>query len=221
LLCKFKHLKKVCIQPEALLSRCFREPKAPFRLKDTLPASLESLTFYRRIGLILDLRLAEQFCKILLSGDFTHLKSIVFKDVLEFVSCYILLYVSRPNQAVKEICKEARVTFQERKGHHFLKGGKRLPWFMQACCMRTSREHKREILTDDEDLSEENPSDSEYDVPRPNSGDLNLETESLDSDEEVDWEDESSDLGSEELDSGDELDSLSDDWNEEVVDEDA
>jgi len=92
---------------------------------------------------------------------------------------------------------------------------------MQACGLQTSREHKREILTDDEDLSEENPSDSEYDVPRPNSGDLNLETESLDSDEEVDWEDESSDLGSEELDSGDELDSLSDDWNEEVVEEDA
>ena len=87
--------------------------------------------------------------------------------------------------------------------------------------MRTSREHKREILTDDEDLSEENLSDSEYDVPRLNSGDLNLETESLDLDEEVDQEDESSDLGSEELDLGDELDSLSDDWNEEVMDEDA
>jgi hypothetical protein len=86
---------------------------------------------------------------------------------------------------------------------------------MQACRMRTSKEHKREILTDDEDLSEENPSDSEYDVPRPNSGDLNLETESLV------LEDESSDLGSEELDLGDELDSLSDDWNEEVMDEDA
>ena len=80
--------------------------------------------------------------------------------------------------------------------------------------MRTSREHKREILTDDEDLSEENPSDSEYNVPRPNSRDLNLENESLDSDEEVDWEDESSDLGSEELDSGDELDSLSDDCSQ-------
>jgi len=87
--------------------------------------------------------------------------------------------------------------------------------------MRTSREHKREILTDDEDLSEENPSDSEYDVPRPNSRDLNLETESLDSNEEVDWKDESSDLGSKELNLGDELDSLSNDWNEEVVDEDA
>jgi hypothetical protein len=215
---EFEHLKKICIQPEALLGGCFGEPKAPFRLKDTLPASLESLTFYGSNGLILDLGLAEQFREILLSGDFTHLKSIVFEDVSEFVSCFIPSYVSRPNQVVKEICKEARVTFRERKGHHFLKGGKRLPWFMQACRMRTLREHKREILTDDEDLSEEIPSDSEYDVPRPNSGDLNVETKSLDSDEEVDWEDESSDLGSEELDSGD---SLSDDWNEEVVDEDA
>jgi hypothetical protein len=87
--------------------------------------------------------------------------------------------------------------------------------------MRTLREHKQEILTDDEDLSKENPLDLEYDVLRLNSGDLNLETESLDLDEEVDWEDESSDLGSEELDLGDELDSLSNDWNEEVMDEDA
>jgi len=52
--------------------------------------------------------------------------------------------------------------------------------------MRTSREHKQEILTDDEDLSKENLSDLEYDVLRPNSRDLNLETESLDLDEEVD-----------------------------------
>jgi hypothetical protein len=65
---------------------------------------------------------------------------------------------------------------------------------MQPCRMQISREYKRKILTDDEDLSEENPSDSKYDVSRPNS---------------------------EELDSGDELDSLPDDWNEEVVDEDA
>jgi hypothetical protein len=87
--------------------------------------------------------------------------------------------------------------------------------------MRTSREHKQEILTDDKDLSEENLSDSEYDVLRPNSRDLNLETESLDLDKEVDWEDKSLDLGSKELDSGDELDSLSDDWNKEVIDKDA
>jgi hypothetical protein len=52
--------------------------------------------------------------------------------------------------------------------------------------MRTSREHKQEILTNDKDLSKENPSDSEYDMLRPNSKDLNLETESLDLDEEVD-----------------------------------
>jgi hypothetical protein len=48
------------------------------------------------------------------------------------------------------------------------------------------REHKWEILTDNEDLSKENPSDLEYNVPRLNSRDLNLETESLDLDKEVD-----------------------------------
>jgi hypothetical protein len=52
--------------------------------------------------------------------------------------------------------------------------------------MRTLREHKWEILMDDEDLSKEISLDLEYNVLRPNSRDLNLETESLDSDEEVD-----------------------------------
>jgi hypothetical protein len=52
--------------------------------------------------------------------------------------------------------------------------------------MRTSREHKQEILTDNEDLSKENPLNLEYNVLRLNSRDLNLETKSLDLDEEVD-----------------------------------
>lgn len=51
---------------------------------------------------------------------------------------------------------------------------------MRACRMRALREYKQEILTDDEDLSEENTSDSENEMSRPNNGDLNLETEPLD-----------------------------------------
>jgi hypothetical protein len=177
---EFERLRKVCIQPAALLGGCLGEPRAPFRLKDTLPASLESLTLYGIDGLVVDLGLAEQFREVLHSGDFPHLQSIVFEDVSEFVRYFTPSYVSRPNQAVKEACKEARVTFRERRGHRFLKGGKRQPWFMRACRMRTLREHKQEMLTDDEDLSEENTSDSENEMPRPNNGDLNLETEPLD-----------------------------------------
>jgi hypothetical protein len=39
-------LRKSCIQPEALLGGGHEEPRAPFRLKDALPASLELLTLY-------------------------------------------------------------------------------------------------------------------------------------------------------------------------------
>jgi len=53
---------------------------------------------------------------------------------------------------------------------------------------------------DNEDPSQENPSDSECGVPKPNSADLNLGAESLDSGE---------------------LDARSADWNEEVVDEES
>jgi hypothetical protein len=56
-------------------------------------------------------------------------------------------------------------------------------------------------------------------VLRPNSEALNLEAESLDSDEEVDLEDESSDLGSDGLDLRDELECVFDHRNIELVDE--
>jgi hypothetical protein len=78
------------------------------------------------------------------------------------------------------------------KDHDFLKGGKRLPWFMQACRMRRLREKKQEILTESE-TSEEDLSES--DMASPDSWDSDLEATFLD-------------LSSEELDSGDELDSL-------------
>ena len=114
--------------------------------------------------MILDLGLEEQFREILLGDDFPHLKSVIFENVSEFVHMFIPSYVSRPHQAVKEVCKEARVTFRVRKGHRLLKGGKRLPWLMQACRMRRLRENKQEILTEDEASSDEDPSDSESDV---------------------------------------------------------
>jgi hypothetical protein len=55
-------------------------------------------------------------------GDFTHLKSIVFEDVSELVSCFIPSYGSRPSQAVKEICKEAKVISEGGKTTTSLKG---------------------------------------------------------------------------------------------------
>lgn len=42
----FKPLESLCIQPEVLLGGCCESLVAPFRLKDTKPSALESLTFY-------------------------------------------------------------------------------------------------------------------------------------------------------------------------------
>jgi hypothetical protein len=110
--------------------------------------------------LILDPELGEQFREVLLSNNFPYLKSVIFDDVEEFVRYFIPSYVLRPNQAVKEVCKEARVTSFEWKGHRLLKCGRQLPWVMRACRMRRLRERK-EVLIKDEASSDEDPSDSE------------------------------------------------------------
>ena len=151
----FDHLKNLRVQVEALLGGYNREPRAPFRLKDTLPFSLESLTLYGISGLLLDYGLEEQFREIFLSGDFPHLKSVIFEDVSRFHHLMIQPFVTKPHEAVKELCKEARVTFQVQNGRHLLKGGKQSPWFKQACRMRRSWENKQEILTEYEDSEED------------------------------------------------------------------
>jgi hypothetical protein len=53
----FERLKILRVHPETLLGGMQDDPRAPFHLKDNLPTSLESLTFYETDGLILDLEL--------------------------------------------------------------------------------------------------------------------------------------------------------------------
>lgn len=50
LLCEFTRLKHLCIQVEVILGGCCHAPVAPFRLRHTLPSSLESLTLYGEKG---------------------------------------------------------------------------------------------------------------------------------------------------------------------------
>lgn len=160
----FERLKILCIHPETLLGGNGDDPRAPFRLKDTLPTSLESLTFYGTSGLLIDLELESQFREVLQGGNFPNLKCVTFEDVSEFVHYYIPSYVKRPNQAVKALCYEARVNFFERKFRHFPKGGKQQPWYMNAMRMRRFRERKVDIMTDDGYSPKDNVSDTETDV---------------------------------------------------------
>lgn len=139
----FEALRNLCIQPEALLGGCCGGPKASFRLKNTLPSSLKSLTFYGDEGLVLIQGLGEQLCEILFSGDFPHLKSVVLENISKIVPMYIPSYVSLPHQVVKEACRKIGVSFQELKGRRFLKGDKQLPYFVQARRRRLRRELRR------------------------------------------------------------------------------
>ncbi|CZR66481.1 uncharacterized protein PAC_16382 [Phialocephala subalpina] len=147
------------------------DPRAPFRLKDTLPTSLKSLTFYGTNGLVFDMELEDQFREILRGGGFPNLECVIFEDVSEFVHCYTPPYVKRPNQAVKALCYEARVNFRERKIRNFPQGGKQQPW-------------RVEITTEDEYDPKEDVSDTKTDVTSQDGGDINSESGSLEFDSE-------------------------------------
>ncbi|KAJ0425331.1 hypothetical protein BJY00DRAFT_308653 [Aspergillus carlsbadensis] len=84
----FRKLKHLAVQIEILLGGCCGEPRAPFRLRDTVPTSIESLTLYGDEGFIVHSDLAVQLKEIIVgSGDdftFPHLTSIALDD------CYVL-----------------------------------------------------------------------------------------------------------------------------------
>jgi hypothetical protein len=150
----FERLKNLSIQPEALIGGVgIGEPRAPFRLRDTLPSSIESLTLYGGPGLVVDLELGEQFQEVLGSGAFPNLKSIVFEDAEEIVPLFDPKCVARPNEAVRDACKQAGVTFLEQEGCRLSKGGMQSPW---ACRMRRQRgKWRKRNLAKDETFSEE------------------------------------------------------------------
>ncbi|KAL2786847.1 hypothetical protein BJX66DRAFT_21548 [Aspergillus keveii] len=80
----FQKLKHLAAQIEILLGGCCGEPKAPFRLKDTVPTSIESLTLYGDEGFTVHTDLAAQLKEMVTGsrGDstFPHLTSIVLDD---------------------------------------------------------------------------------------------------------------------------------------------
>jgi hypothetical protein len=80
----FRKLKHLAAQIEILLGGCCGEPRAPFRLKDTIPTSIESLTLYGDEGFTVHTDLAVQLKEIVTGSvdDFTfpHLTSIALDD---------------------------------------------------------------------------------------------------------------------------------------------
>lgn len=109
LLCEFTHLKHLCIQVEVILGGCCDAPIAPFRLRDTLPSSLESLTLYGEEGFGVISDLPMQLVEVV-NGEFSALSLIT----LEELEC--LRDDNRdlqlPYQAVEKACQEKGISFQ-------------------------------------------------------------------------------------------------------------
>ncbi|KAL2855432.1 hypothetical protein BJY01DRAFT_204129 [Aspergillus pseudoustus] len=76
----FQKLKHLAIQTEIILGGCCGEPRASFRLKDTLPSSIQSLTLYGDEGFALHTDLAAQLRELVTGDDFPHLISIILDD---------------------------------------------------------------------------------------------------------------------------------------------
>lgn len=78
LLRNFSNLLHLRVQVEVLLGGCCGSPRASFRLKDTLPSSLRSLTLYGEEGYLVHRDLGLQLGELFTSGDdFASLKEIV------------------------------------------------------------------------------------------------------------------------------------------------
>ncbi|KAL2815974.1 hypothetical protein BJX63DRAFT_154126 [Aspergillus granulosus] len=76
----FRKLKHLAIQAEILLGGCCGEPRATFRLKDTLPSSIQSLILYGDEGFTIHTDLAAQLKELVTGNNFPFLSSILLDD---------------------------------------------------------------------------------------------------------------------------------------------
>ena len=79
LLRSFRALKTLMIHPEDLLGGCCGSPKASFRLHDTLPSNLGSLTFYAGGNLSRLPDVEEEIVEAVCNEKLAHLKTVVLE----------------------------------------------------------------------------------------------------------------------------------------------
>lgn len=104
----FTRLRHLCIQVEVILGGCCDAPVAPFRLRDTLPSSLESLTLYGEEGFGVISDLPMQLMEIV-NGEFPALSLIVLEE-LEYLRDDNK-DLKLPYQAVEKACQEKGISF--------------------------------------------------------------------------------------------------------------
>lgn len=180
----FECLRTLCIQPEVLLGGCCDDLVSPFRLKDILPFSLESLTFYGDEGLVDNEDLGKQLQEVMESVDFPYLRTLVLEEVSHLVR-YYTRRIQLPHQDLGRLCKEKAIGFRIEDDKDLQKGGHNLPLFKDAFQMRRDREksfwrQERRVYKENHTSEEELVSDDESD----SDDELDIDDE-LDSDDEL------------------------------------
>ncbi|KAF2814414.1 uncharacterized protein BDZ99DRAFT_237030 [Mytilinidion resinicola] len=118
----FTRLKSLCVQAEALLGGYCEDDLAPFRLKDTLPPNLESLTIYGDEGLSTNKTLGEQLQEVVRSADFPRLNRVVLETTSDGIDCYTYP-AAPPHEEVERVCRERGVQFKTMKTSSLTRGG--------------------------------------------------------------------------------------------------
>lgn len=79
----FTRLKHLCVHETVLLGGHYESPRAPLRLKDTIPSTLESLTIYGEPLENIATDLSTQLLELIRDGNLPSLKSIVFEGLVD------------------------------------------------------------------------------------------------------------------------------------------
>lgn len=111
LLRAFPNLHHVRIQAEMLLGGCCGSPPAPFRLKDTLPSTLETLTLYGEEGFSIIPDMPLQLMELISGEDlFPYLTAIVLDDIAELYEDFSQ-ELKPQYQILDHLCKDRGVDF--------------------------------------------------------------------------------------------------------------
>lgn len=111
----FTRLKHLCVQEAMPLGGC-DSPRASFRLIDTLPSAIQSLTIYGEHGYNFMADLPTQLQE-LVAGDFPFLNSIVLVELENFRDDKEEL--QRQYQPLEQACTEKRISFRIEKADQF------------------------------------------------------------------------------------------------------
>ena len=111
LLRSFRSLQTLMIHPEDLLGGCCGSPKAPFRLRDTLPPNLGSLTFYASGGFKSLPDMAEELTEAVCDPDLAHLKTLVLQKA-DGKSRGSKDFVDASWSTLRGACKEMTIDFR-------------------------------------------------------------------------------------------------------------